>query len=105
MKSVKRISNILKRTGIVLVILSLVMWFYLLTTGGAARNGMTAMLRASGVEMNALDSVMVDRVNYTAMADIVQDKTLGTQTRANAVKPYYADFAARAAEGDRKSVG
>lgn len=102
MKSVKRISNILKRTGIVLVILSLVMWFYLLTTGGAARNGMTAMLRASGVEMNALDSVMVDRVNYTAMADIVQDKTLGTQTRANAVKPYYADFAARAAEGEKR---
>ncbi len=101
MKIVKRISNILKITGIVLIIASLVMWFYLLTTGGAARNSMTAMLNASGVKTNALDTVRVDRVNYAAMADIVQDKTLGVQTRATAARPYYADFAARAAVGEK----
>jgi len=101
-KSVNRISNILKITGVVLVLLSLVMWFYLLTTGGSARNSLMSMLHTSGVETNALDSMLVDRVNYTAMADIVQDKTIGAQTRANAIKPYYADYAVRAAEGEKR---
>lgn len=102
MKTIKKISAILRTVGIVLLCLALVTTIYVAASYGALWSNMSKKLAASGTPVNIVTKMRFDRSFYGAMSAATGSRAETTANRAKAIEPYFASFAAQGMEGETR---
>ena len=102
MRQVKKVSDILRGSGIVLLLVGLVLTIYATATGGAAWKTFSAGLRTSGMQPNLLERVRFNDAYFSAMVGARQDMgELGSVRTANASR-HFEGFSKRAATAEQR---
>ena len=99
-RHVKRISDIARVTGIVLLCICVVLTIYVTASvgkGWAKFNEMPGLTRQG--RLNILDRINFDGEYYAALSRAVAEKKLPAQERVEHLRPCFADFEARARAG------
>ena len=102
MKTIKKISAILRTVGYVVLCLALVATIYAAASFGSAWSSMNKRLAAVGEKTNILTKIEFDRSFYSAMSAAAADKSQTVAARAKAIEPYFDSFAQRSMEGEAR---
>ena len=101
MKAVHRTSYILKVTGIVLIILSLVLGLYALINTGAAKGSLNQGMDRFGAADKMTDSLAFDRAFFGALSKSAGNMNEKEDVRLSAIGNYFSSWFRRAEEAVR----
>ena len=95
-RMIKRVADILRVTGIVLLCLALVLSIYITASIYKPWSTFSGALKQQGVSVNFADRLRFDGAYYGALSRAASEKGQETDARAAHVRPFFEGFAARA---------
>ena len=96
MKTVKRISGLLRVIGVVLVLVSIALWLYSLANTGGSWNTLKTALNNAGVQTGFLDRIRFDSRYFGALSDAAGHKDLEPSAQAARLEKYFEGWSNQA---------
>ena len=100
-RHIKRIADITRVTGIVLICLALVFSVYVAASIHGPWSEFSGALNQRGVQTNFADRLRFDGAYYGALSQIASEKGIEDETRAAHARPYFASFEERAVAAEK----
>ena len=99
MKTIKRISGILRTVGIVMMLVAVVLWLYVLANTGKNWGSLSGRLAGEGVSTNVIDRLCFDSRYFRALSQAAGSRGQGSsEQRAEAIEGRFAAWTDKATE-------
>ena len=102
MKQLNKFSKVLKVAGIVLILVSVVLWIYSLANTGSPWNTLKNALNSVDEGTNLADRLAFDNSYFKAMSRAAANRDLEPEARAQEIRPYFERWFSRLEAGFEK---
>ena len=103
MKIGRRMAGILRRTGITLILIALVLGLYNVINIGGAWTPLNNRMAAEGVSSGAMDRLAFDDAYFSALSRAFASRGEKSENRAEALRPFFARHFTRLREAEQEA--